>query len=193
LVIIKIYYKQSIKIRFFLSMFSCFCIAIRSFLALKSSAAGRDTTFAGTSLIFARLVSARGGSPVIEEGKSIGRRSGWSFRFNGPCWNGLNQRRLHAFVQARARAMHNTDSFHVATSGAARLPGLPGIIGELSPIDKKSRCFLLEQRYETSECYIHKCRRDPLPLSSYPRSMIFFSSLPLIPGMNFYLLTNYTY
>lgn len=137
----------------------CLCNAIRV-LALKSSAAGRDATFAGASLIFARLVSARGESPVIEEGKSIGRRSGWPFRFNGPRWNGLYQRRLHAFVRAGARAMHNTDSFHVATSGGARLPGLPGITDELSPIDKKSRCFPLEQRHGTSKRYIHKWRRD---------------------------------
>lgn len=64
--------------------------------------------------------------------------------------------------RARARAMHNTDSFHVATSGGARLPGLPGITGELSPIDKKSQCFPFEQRHGMSERYIHKCRCDPL-------------------------------
>lgn len=135
----------------------CLRDAIRV-LALKSSAAGRDATFAGASLIFARLVSARGESAVIEEGKSIGRRSGWPFRFNGPRWNGLYQRWLHASERERVRCTMPI----LSTLRRVEVRGFRDCLG--SPMNfhqsAKNR-DVFRSNSATSERYIHKWQRDP--------------------------------
>lgn len=95
---------------------------------------------------------------VIEGGKSVGRRSGWPFRFNGPrLKRPVSVLQPRALVCARVSAQYR---FFERCDGGARLPGLSGITGELSPIGKKAKCFPLEQRRGTSERYIHKCLRD---------------------------------
>lgn len=66
----------------------------------------------------------------------------------------------------------------------AWLPGLLRITyAELSPIDKKSLCFPLEQRRGTRERYIHKCRRD-LPIVLCVRDLRFFPSSLSSPAAN---------
>lgn len=153
------------KIRSFLRTSAgppCTCSATRAFLALKSSATRRGVRDVRQRVLDFRSISIRA-IAVIEGGKSIGRRSGWPFRFNGPRLKRPVPVRQHAFIRscARVRASAQYRFFaSVATSGGAWLPGLPGITGELSPIGKKAKCFPLEQHRGTRERYIHKCRRD---------------------------------
>lgn len=157
-IIIKIHYTDKVLLELACSHWRapCLCNAIRV-LALKSSAAGRDATFAGASLIFARLVSARGESPVIEEGKSLGRRSGWPFRFNGPRWNGLYQ---CGCTRSSERERVRCTIPILSTLRRVEERGFRDCLG--SPMNfhrstKNRDVFRSNSATGTSKRYIHKC------------------------------------